>query len=318
MAYRTLTAEHVPKVMRIPNVKSGYRLMNQPTTYYLKSLFHWHNETVNVWSHWIGSLWILTQCFYYFKLYSEKDSPLRWTVVGHGLCCILTLLNSSVAHLLHSKSCYVNFVVFMFDYIGVVHWVYGTSILAIYGVSEESSYNMLIPHFLKIQVALCLVAYLTMCVSKLLYGHDLHIKSRKYMIMFAIVIPGCGNVLPWFRRYLDCYWSDDCNMSSMNHVTVVCIFFALVALSFILHQPEKCLPGKFDHFGQSHQIFHVIVIITQSLQIRCLYIDFLSKANAHCKPDISEILLCILFLYTSCALSLVYLLTHIKRKVVVD
>ena len=126
MASRTLPAEMVAMAMRVPHVKTGYRPMYQPISYYIWSLFYWHNETVNVWTHFIGCLCMLSMNIYYFKIYSSNNSPLRWTLMGHGLCCCLTLLNSAIAHLLHSRSCYMNFVVFMFDYIGVVNWVPGT------------------------------------------------------------------------------------------------------------------------------------------------------------------------------------------------
>jgi len=315
MASRTLPAEMVAMAMRVPHVKTGYRPMYQPISYYIWSLFYWHNETVNVWTHFIGCLCMLSMNIYYFKIYSSNNSPLRWTLMGHGLCCCLTLLNSGIAHLLHSRSCYMNFVVFMFDYIGVVNWGFGTAILAIYGVSHESTYRSLSPHYIKIQLILHSLAYLVMCVSKLRYGHDLHIKSRKYVIILALSVPGLGNVMPWFQRYVDCYNTEHCSIISLNHITVVCFLFLLVALSFMMHQPETCWPGRFDYIGHSHQIFHVLVIVTQALQIRCLYTDYLNGANVHCEPDFKEILFYIVMLYGCCGASLLYLCTHINETV---
>ena len=43
--------ENVPEVMWEPGVLTGYRPIDQPWTYYLKSLCWIHSETVNVWTH---------------------------------------------------------------------------------------------------------------------------------------------------------------------------------------------------------------------------------------------------------------------------
>ena len=37
------------------------------------------------------------------------------------------------------------------------------------------------------------------------------------------------------------------------------ISYVVGALFYILRIPEKIFPGKFDFFGASHQIFHVLV-----------------------------------------------------------
>ena len=39
-----------------PYIKTGYRRRYQDYRYYLKSLFWMHNETINIWTHLLGSI----------------------------------------------------------------------------------------------------------------------------------------------------------------------------------------------------------------------------------------------------------------------
>ncbi|CAM4952820.1 unnamed protein product, partial [Rotaria socialis] len=52
------TFTDVPLVLTEPFILRGYRSTHQPWSYYWKSLFHKHNETINVWSHLIGILYM--------------------------------------------------------------------------------------------------------------------------------------------------------------------------------------------------------------------------------------------------------------------
>ncbi|KAH3852068.1 membrane progestin receptor alpha-B-like [Dreissena polymorpha] len=309
-----LHVEKVPKGMRLPGITSGYRHMYLPWSYYLKSIVRLHNETVNVWSHLIGCLLLILQMIYYYDIYDRDGSSVRWTLIGHGCCCLVTLFNSAVAHLLHSKSCYVNFLVFLFDYVGVVCWGFGTSILAMYGVSDENIYHALGPNFVIIQLVWTYVTYNFICLSKVWYGHDMEIKTRKLLVVFVIVIQAMSNLLPWLPRYWNCYTSESCSMSSLNHITITCVSFTLMTLAFLFHQPEKAYPGRFDICGSSHQIFHVFVILTMSLQMRALHVDHETRANTHCQPSIYKLAAYIVALNVVCWLTILYYKRFAHRK----
>lgn len=53
----THTETHL--LYREPYILTGYRRDNQPYTYYINSLFNKHNETINVYSHFIGVIYNL-------------------------------------------------------------------------------------------------------------------------------------------------------------------------------------------------------------------------------------------------------------------
>lgn len=310
----TLAAEEVPQHLRVPFIKHGYRPLGQPWRYYLQSMFHLHNETLNVWTHLIGCVVIVYECQYYFRFYSDVNSDLRWTVVGFGLCCFTTLFNSATAHLLHSRSTFTNYTVFMFDYIGVVSWGFGTSFLAVYGVSDKEVYQWIGQNYMRWQLLFTYLNYLNICLSKLRYGHDLSNAKRKRLVVGGILLQAFCNFIPWFPRYLVCTEQTDCSLRSLDHISIVVASFTAMTLTFMMHQPEKSCPGKFDLVGQSHQIFHVLVWITMCLQLRALHIDFKNGANVHCKPNLVETLVLIGLLNLAGFVTIYGFQNRIRRK----
>ncbi len=52
----TASKHHVPKVFHEPHVEAGFRVLGQPWSYYICSVFQLHNESVNIWSHMLAFL----------------------------------------------------------------------------------------------------------------------------------------------------------------------------------------------------------------------------------------------------------------------
>lgn len=47
----TACKHDVPVVFHEPHVESGFRLLGQPWSYYIFSIFQLHNESLNIWTH---------------------------------------------------------------------------------------------------------------------------------------------------------------------------------------------------------------------------------------------------------------------------
>lgn len=60
-----LTHHDTPELFCEPYIHNGFRPINQPYTYYMKSLFTKHNETINAWSHYIGAMYTIYLAFTY-------------------------------------------------------------------------------------------------------------------------------------------------------------------------------------------------------------------------------------------------------------
>ncbi len=50
-----VTCKEIPILFCEPFIINGYRPINKPYFYYVKSLFSKHNETINAWTHYLSS-----------------------------------------------------------------------------------------------------------------------------------------------------------------------------------------------------------------------------------------------------------------------
>lgn len=57
--------EDTPDLFCEPYIHTGFRPINMPYSFYIKSLFSKHNESVNAWSHYIGAIYTLSLAFRY-------------------------------------------------------------------------------------------------------------------------------------------------------------------------------------------------------------------------------------------------------------
>ena len=52
-----------PSMLYDEYIYNGYRPLNRPFSYYAKSLFQKHNETINAWTHYIAAVYMLSFVF---------------------------------------------------------------------------------------------------------------------------------------------------------------------------------------------------------------------------------------------------------------
>lgn len=303
----TLPAEKVPGVLHEPAILSGYRVPYQSWKYYIYSVFQLHNETVNVWTHLIGACVILHQLHGYFLEYDISTDSVLSTLLAFGITCLIGLTTSSVVHLVHAKSPHVHFVALMTDYIGATVCSFGTGVVAFYGLSEISFYKKWENFYLPALTFVSYLNFVNLCLAKLWFGDDPHNMKRKYMFIVSMSFQGLLNMAPFMPRYINCFFDDTCEVASLNHLTLITLVFVLEALSFAAHQPEKTWPGKFDIVGHGHQIFHVLIVVNQILQLNAVYSDHKAGIVAHSNPDISYILSLLFGMIMLDAVTLTYL-----------
>ena len=307
---RTVTASKIPQEMLMAFIQSEYRLANQPLKYYIKSIFKLHNETINIWTQFVGFFLLLVQTIYYFNIYKSRGSSIQVTVSVFGTCCGISLLHSAFAHLLLSMSPSIYYVASMADYMGALLWGYGTVYLSYYGLSTIEIYNLIGPYFMALHVVLTYLNFYNVCFAKP-WTLSVVDNCRKIALFIGLFIELFFAYSPLGHRYWKCFRSDTCDVSSLRHITDSCSSFILMSVVYFSKLPERLYPRKFDMFGQSHQIFHFLAIVTQSLQLRSLYIDFVTGENVHCKPNLHNSGLCGIVLYVLCFMTII-LFSHSK------
>jgi predicted membrane channel-forming protein YqfA (hemolysin III family) len=104
-----------------PFIHSGFRLPNQPYSYYYRSLFSLHNETCSIWIHLVGTLILAGQVFQHIsQLSTNSYSPIIYIYIIYNCigACIM-LLCSAQAHLFHSRTVADHLRSFYLDYFGI-------------------------------------------------------------------------------------------------------------------------------------------------------------------------------------------------------
>lgn len=310
----TLPASKVPSVLHEPAICNGYRSTNQPWRYYLCSLFQLHNETLNVWTHLIGFIVIWIVIGEYSEQYDFLTNKHAWPMLVFGICCLIASLTSATVHLLHCRNSHTHYNAFMVDYIGATMYSFGSGIHAFYSNSHRHTYFLFGQSYLPLLVFVSWMNFTILCVAKLKYGHNPHSMTRKYMMISSMLVQAIVNTIPFGPRYFACIQDETCSLSSLNHMTILFICFALQAFFFASHLPERMFPGRFDVFGHGHQIFHVMSTITQALQFYAISVDIDRQgSDNHADPDIIYLLGATLLLIGADLLSFLYLRKFVPK-----
>ncbi|XP_076441256.1 membrane progestin receptor alpha-B-like [Babylonia areolata] len=314
--HETINAECVELVNREPYILTGYRLSNQPWCYYIGSLCWIHNETVNVWTHLTGCVLLVVHAAVLgMRLDSFRDLR-AGLVVAFTLTCFISNLFSSLAHLLHSRTAKHHYLLYFVDYAGICIYNFGNGIDALYSCSTAEEYRTVKTFFLPLLMVCCYISFVAILVARLKFQGTKYERKRKVVMTLIYLVLMCLIAWPIISRYVRCFRDEDCSVSSLNHITVIFVFFVLDGVSFTALLPEKLRPGMFDIWGHSHQWFHVLVMITQQLQLYALHVDYVDRGRAgHVKTPLSSLLITLGLLMVMQAVTIKLMTPAIERKV---
>ena len=282
-AQTTTSSHQVIVLYREPGILTGYRLPGQSFRYYLASVFQIHNETVNIWTHFVGFFLVLYRwlTFLYDPPFDTRFLPVL-NVFGFGSLCYT--LGSTTAHTFHSKSPVIHYLCFQIDYAGNACYSLGFSIYMFYISCHIPFFDVLNRFYLPFMVMLSAISCLCCSIAKIKYARPYPFRRKIWnllsfgtqtVLMFSLVVP----------RYLSCYYDPLCQLTSMNHHTYVVIFVLLSVFFYSSRLPDKLLLGKVDIVGQSHQLFHVSSVMGTLLQFDCIAWDSNHHATINMAPD---------------------------------
>ena len=233
-----------------PFIRTGYRRCPcNSTGTCARSVLKWHNESMNIWTHLVpGSLYLL---YAVWGLSSGMDVG---TLVM-AVCCFFGFIASSLFHTMvcHSES--MAKLCVRIDLLGVVLSLTGVCANIIFHLEACQPQR----RGRTFQLLGTAVAVLAFTCSRKEFAHRRwrHVKPLPFVALGgALLYPmavwamddSCGAVAQREKlpvvRYLALGWSLD---------------FAAV-FAFMWRVPERWIPGAFDYLGNSHNIFHVLVV----------------------------------------------------------
>ena len=281
MPFYPWTANDVPAIFVEPFILRGYRAVHQPWIYYWKSLFHKHNESINVWSHLMGILYMGYLISYYNERLDFLHNSHSWPFLVSIITSIIMFICSAFAHLLHSKSESIHLTCFAIDYVGVSLHGFGSGFLHIYYSSPQWYYNRIEYQYMFILLLLGIVACFLNCFAQYYY-------SRPYPPMKRICqfLP-CG--ILWIYSIIPLTFSlFTFDSSSICHLGQI-ILFLIGAMFFAFDIPQRFWPGTLDFIGQGHHLFHLSIYFVSICQMHGVYWDYEKSRmiiDARTKPDL--------------------------------
>ncbi len=318
----TLHDTEVPWFFRERYIHSGYRPLHQNWRYYFLSLLQRHNETINVWTHLIGTLVVLAKTARFTETVDFMKDSHSWPLLILLLSSASYLTFSTVAHLFAAKSELCHYSFFYLDYVGVALYQYGSAVVHYYYAIEESWHTLVRGRFMPIASFLCCLSCFGCCYGKY-RNYSLPSWVRKVCQVVPSAVAYGWDTSPVFHRFIVWFlsWTRGDFRSSpalLFHFGQVA-FFLSSAFFFTQPIPERWFPGHCDFLGQGHQVFHVLMVLCTVCQIQASYLDYLNRRDLYVKlhVDGEALFFVALFILTliTCTLIALYMLAKVKRLV---
>ncbi|KAI9351415.1 hemolysin-III related-domain-containing protein [Obelidium mucronatum] len=241
-----------------PYILTGYRRICHSFAACVESLFYVHNETGNFYTHAFGAFFFIILEIYtrYFILIPNDAEWSDYVVfAGFHLSAVFCLTMSASFHLFCCHSQRVQRNCMKCDYVGIVVLIVGSMLATMY-YGFYCYTGMQVVYMT--MVSLAGIITIGVNASEYFVGP----KYRALRTMLFISIPTLG-VIPIIHSILalDEDWSTLFRMVSAPYNLLMISSYLFGALLFLFHVPECFYPGYFDYWFQSHQIFHVFVLL---------------------------------------------------------
>ncbi|KAH3901108.1 PAQR-type receptor SCDLUD_002586 [Saccharomycodes ludwigii] len=153
------------------------------------------------------------------------------------------------------------------DYMGIVILISASIIsLLYYGYYDHLSYFKIFTIITIILGSICSVFVLNDKFNE----KDFKIYRATFFILF-----GFSGILPVGMGFLKFGIVESCKRVQFNYLLLEAVCYITGALIYGFKLPEAFAPGKFDCFGNSHQIFHVFVVLGSLFHLRAVVGSFI-------------------------------------------
>ncbi|CAF1113104.1 unnamed protein product [Adineta steineri] len=300
----------IPPLFAEPYIINGFRSIHQPWPYYWKSLFHKHNETINVWSHLLGILYMGYLLVYYYRKLNFYENPHSWPFAVSLCTAIIMFMCSAFAHLLHSKSESVHMTCFLVDFLGVSLHGFGSGFIQIYYSAPEWFYEKIEYQYITVLLLFGILACFLNCFAQY-HFHRPYPPLKRFCQFFPCGLLWIYSITPLCIRLFSSNISS--NPALMCHLAQI-ILFVIGATLFGLDLPQRLCPGALDFIGQGHHLFHLCIYFVTVCQMHGVYWDyeeFQSIIDQRRKPELIFCAGSMLFL-VACDFVIVYMF---RRKI---
>ncbi|KAJ6254567.1 adiponectin receptor protein [Anaeramoeba flamelloides] len=233
------------------HISTGYRVHFTIKLSLKTALFKQHNETINIWSHFLGVLYFLYLLVAtpFFDYYKKGSLGGKLVLLQYPVCAIFCLGSSTAFHTLKCVSGKMRSNLLKCDLVGIIVMIFGATVGPIYyGWREKPSWRI---YLLGIYMAYSLVmGFCLIFVKAVTQRHKVRVSL---LILFAFI----GFLLITVAAFLLSTENFHYFIRSMGMYIIV----GSGTFVYLLKIPEKfSTTNKYDIYGASHQWWHLFVL----------------------------------------------------------
>ncbi|KAL7063796.1 hypothetical protein AAHC03_04433 [Spirometra sp. Aus1] len=228
-----------------------------------RSIFRLHTETVNIWTHLIGSICFLVLCVSFLIQPGIKFPWQEKIIISiFFLSAIAALAFSWLFHTLHCHSEHVGVLFSKLDYIGIALLTIGSFVPWLhYSFYCHVPSKIIYSVFIIVLGLMCIVISTKDCFRTPAY------RSFRAGLFIAL---GLSGVIPCLHYALmEGFW-ETVTSPALGWLVLMAALYISGAVIYAMRIPERLYPGKFDIWFQSHQIFHVFVVLAALVHLNSI------------------------------------------------
>lgn len=256
-----LMGHQLPPDLREIAILGGYRPLQSTPRQCLQSVFFPTNETINVWTHLIPSMYFMWKLVTFCYSLDVSTTPYTWAFVAYMVTACTYPFVSAMAHTFYVMSTFARKICFFLDYGALSFYSFGVGLLyRAYAFPDTLLESQFCDIFLLVCLLNALMSTVIACSSRFF-------TSRILMKLFrfgAFSFPWVWDNIPLIYRLAH---ADQLQSVSEVHYMRQLVFSVLIGFLYTSHLPERLAPGKFDIVGHSHQLLHICGVLATTEQI---------------------------------------------------
>ena len=239
------------------HIHRGYRPASSSFFVSFRSLSYLHNETVNIYTHLLPSLVTIPFSVHLYRALSPRYATATYADIIAFSCFFagasFCLGMSAIYHTISNHSTFVARIGNAFDYVGIVGLIMGSFIPSIYYVFYCHPHLQCAYWVMISGIGLgCIV------VSIIPRFQTPELRTTRATVFVSI---GLSAIFPVLHGLWLFGFERMKTQIGLNWVLLQGFLYILGATIYAERVPERLRPGKFDILGNSHQIFHVLVVL---------------------------------------------------------